>query len=145
MNAILLSQTIARSLTAARVLSIGLLLGAWASPNNAAQSSSEFAVTVTLQKAATANTGLCSSNTGVGAFGATVTVVCATGVVVGLEATGKGMPWLPVHGGAYRFLTRVSSEGQSGTVDSYTGVGTSTTFRVVSWAGQEYTEMTIGW
>ncbi len=125
-----------------RVVALFLLLGAWALPNEAAQTSGSFDVVVSISGT---NTGLCSSNTGVGAFGATVTVVCTTGAVVGLEATGKGMPWLPVHGGAYRFLTSVSSENQSGTVDSYTGIGTSATFRVVNSTDQEYTEMTIGW
>ncbi len=113
---------------------------------DAAQDSAQFAVSVTLQPApATAVTGLCRSNTGLGAFGATVTVVCGTGNVVGIDALGSGMPWLPTHGGAYRFLTHVSRDDISGTVDSYTGSGTSTEFRIVSWAGKEYIEMTVGW
>ena len=139
------SRTIAHCLVKLRVLSLCIPLGGWALPSNAGQANAEFNVSVTLQKAAPTNMGLCTRNNGVGAFGATVTVVCATGAVVGLEAIGKGMPWLPVHGGAYRFLTSISSENQSGTVDSYTGVGTSATFRVVNSTDQEYTEMTIGW
>ena len=123
-----------------------MLLGGWALPGNAGQATAEFNVTVSLQKEAVkSNTGLCRSNSGGGTFGATVTVVCATGAVLGLEAMGKGMPWLPVHGGAYRFLTHVSSENQSGTVDSDTGVGTSAAVRVVSLTDQEYTELTISW
>ena len=111
----------------------------------AAQSTAAFTVAVTLNKSATSSTGLCSSNTGVGAFGATVTVVCTTGIITGLEAVGTGMPWKPTHGGAYRFLTRVSSDSLSGTVDSYTGAGTSTAYRIVSLAGRDYIEMTVGW
>ena len=140
------SKPAARRMTALRALSLGLLLGSWALPNTAAaQSGAEFTVSVTLNKPAISNTGLCSSNTGVGTFGATVTVVCGTDTVVGLEAIGRGMPWQPIHGGAYRFLTRILSDELSGTVDSYTGVGTSTTFRIMSSAGREYVEMTIGW
>jgi phosphoenolpyruvate carboxylase len=90
-------------------------------------------------------TGRCSSDTGVGAFGATVTVVCATGAVTGLEATGTNMPWRPIHGGACRFLTHISKDQLSGTIDSYAGVGTSTAFRVVGLPGREYVEMTVGW
>ena len=122
------------------------MLAGVALPSVAAQVSSEFGVSVTLIKPGTSpNTGLCTSNTGVGMFGATVTVVCGTNTVVGLEAVGRGMPWKPVHGGAYRFLTRISSAAITGTVDSYTGADTSTTFRIVNSAGQEYVEMTVEW
>lgn len=121
---------------------LSLLLGAWALPNDAAQISGLFNVTVSITGTAT---GLCRSNTGVGAFGATVTVVCGTGTVIGLEATGTGMPWRPVHGGAFRFLTQISGDALAGTVDSYTSADTSTAFRVVSSAGGDYIEMTVGW
>ena len=127
-------------------LALGLLLGAWLSPGMAAQSSAPFIVSVNLNRPAISSvTGLCSSNTGVGAFGATVTVVCGTGIVTSLEAVATGIPRQPTHGGAYRFLTRVSSDNMSGTVDSYTGAGTSTAYRLVSLAGRDYIEMTVGW
>lgn len=129
----LLQTIMARRLAAVRVLSLGLLLGVWAAPNDAAQSSSVFTVTVTLQKEAVASTGLCSSKAGAGTFGASVTVVCATGLVTEQDAIDKG------------FLTYISSYEQSGVVDSYTGVGTSTAFRILSAAGQEYVEMMVGW
>ena len=127
-----------------RDFSLGLVLGCCVLPNQAAQSNSSFDVAVTLP-AASPGTALCRSENGVGAFGATVTVVCATGFVTNLDLTAKGLPGLPVHGGAYRFLTRVSSDEMSGTVDSYAGAGTSTAFRLVSTAGREYVEMTVGW
>lgn len=119
------------------------LAAALALSAHAAQSGASFAVSVNLLERAA--TGLCRSDTGAGAYGATVTVVCATGTVTGIEAVGRGMPWVPTHGGAYRYLTRVSSDDLSGTVDSYTGSGTSTAFRIVSVAGREYVEMTVGW
>ena len=139
------TKTIARCLMLLRLLLLGMPLGSWTLPIHAGQTTADFNVSVTLQKSALANMGLCISNTGVGAFGATVTVVCTTGVAVGLEAIGKGMPWLPVHGGAYRFMTSVSNANQSAMVDSYTGIGTSSAFNTINSAGQDYIEMTIGW
>ena len=129
-------------------LVLGLLPATWLSTCLAAQSSAQFVVSVNLNKPAiSSTTGLCSSNTGVGAFGETVTVVCGTDIVTGLEAVATGMPRKPTHGGAYRFLTRVSSDNinMSGTIDSYTGAGTSTAYRVVSLDGRDYIEMTVGW
>ena len=145
MNATSLMPVAARSIAAIRVLSLGLLLSAGALPNHAAETGSAFNVKVTLRPPDLSNTGSCSNNTGVGAFGATVTVVCGTGTVIGLEATGTGMPWRPVHGGAFRFLTQISGDALAGTVDSYTSADTSTAFRIVSSAGREYIEMTVGW
>jgi hypothetical protein len=146
MQAIKQPQTLARRAAAVKTVCLALVLGAWSLPNDAAQSSSSFTVAVILRPAAAGpDAGLCRSNTGIGAFGATVTVVCATGAVAGIEATGTGMPWRPIHGGAYRFLTHVASAELSGTIDSYSGAGTSTAFRVVSLAGREYVEMTVGW
>ncbi len=143
------SKSAARNTETIRALAalvLGLLPGAWFSTCLAAQSSAPFIVSVNLNKPAiSSNTGLCSSNTGVGTFGATVTVVCGTGIVTGLEAVATGMPGKPTHGGAYRFLTRVSSDNMSRTVDSYTGAGTSTAYRIVSLAGRDYIEMTVGW
>ena len=129
-------------------LVLGLLLSAWGATGMAAQSSAQFIVSVNLNKpVVSSTTGLCSSNNGVGTFGATVTVVCGTDMVTSLEAVATGIPRTPTHGGAYRFLTRVSSDSlnMSGTIDSYTGAGTSTAYRVVSLDGRDYIEMTVGW
>ena len=127
-------------------LVLGLLLGAWSTTGMAAQSSAQFIVSVNLNKPAiSSTTGLCSSNTGVGTFGATVTVVCGTDIVTGMEAVATGFPRTPTHGGAYRFLTRISSDNLSGTVDSYTDTGTSPSYRRVSVEGKAYIEMTVEW
>jgi hypothetical protein len=130
---------------AVRALCFGLVLGTASMTNEAAQTGASFTVAVKVQPAIESVSGLCRSNTGTGAFGATVTVVCGTGVVTAVEGIGRGMPWIPTHGGAYRFLTHISKENLAGTIDSYAGVGTSTAFRVVSLAGREYVEMTVGW
>ncbi|PKO61700.1 MAG: hypothetical protein CVU24_07430 [Betaproteobacteria bacterium HGW-Betaproteobacteria-18] len=125
---------------------LALLLAGWTLPNNAAQSSTQFAVSVTLRSAAAAvNTGLCRSTAGVGAFGATLTVTCTTGKVIGLDTPDLSLSWVSAYGGAYRALTHVSGDTMSGTVDSYTGTGTSTEFRIVSLADKEYIEMTVVW
>ena len=145
MSANFFTKTITRCLVTLRVLTVGIPLIGWALPSHAGKANADFNVTVTLEKSALANMGLCSSHTGVGAFSATVTVVCTTGIAVGLEAIGKGMPWLPVHGGAYRFVTNAYNANQSARVDSYTGTDTSTAFNTMNSAGQDYIEMTIGW
>ena len=92
--------------------------------------------------------GVCQKAGGIGAFGATVTVVCSTGELVDIAPTAPGMPWLPVHGGAYRYLTQISGgDGLLGTLDVYAGSGTIIWLRVVtsSYADRDYIEMTIGW
>jgi hypothetical protein len=118
-----------------------------ASPARAIQLSNGFNVTVKLQPPqALANTGLCKSTNAPGAFGATVTIVCATGAIVDLAPANTRQPYVPTHGGAFRYVTQVSNgSGLLGTVDVYSGLGTITTWRVISHAGQEYVEMTLGW
>ncbi len=117
-------------------------LGAWAG-----QSSAPFGVTVNLiSGAVTPTTGLCVSKGGAGSFGATVTVVCSTGVLVDLGPSQLGQPWIPTHGGAYRYVTQVSNgTGLLGTVDIYSEFGTVTAWRVMLNADREYLEMTVGW
>jgi hypothetical protein len=110
-------------------------------PVYGAQVTATFDVVIKLQT----NTGVCSSSNATGAFGATVTLVCGTGLVTGISAAGSAMSFVPVHGGAYRFLTHISGDQLSATLDSYSGVGTSTAFRVVSVADRQYIEMTVGW
>jgi hypothetical protein len=128
-----------------RTLGLALVLGSLSLPNDAAQISSSFNVTVTLQSAAGSggNAGVCRTDTGVGTFGAAVTVTCGTPGNGG--AAQPGSSWRPINSGAYRFLTHVVSRELSGTIDSYAGAGTSTAFRVVNLAGREYVEMTVGW
>ncbi len=112
----------------------------------AGQASGNFLVTVNLLKGATPSSGLCRSSSLPGAFGATATVVCATGAVVDLEPGRLGQPWIPTHGGAYRYVTQVNSgAGPLGIIDVYSGIGTVTAWRVISMAEREYLEMTVGW
>jgi len=123
-------------------------------PSQAAQASGRFDVTITLQRAAgtvqdgvgAAQSGLCRRANATGGFGATVTVVCSTGAVVDISSGESGAPWSPVHGDAPRYLMQISRAGQVyGTVDTYLGNGTVTSWRVLHLANWDYLELTVGW
>ena len=114
---------------------------------NAAQISAPFKVKVSV--GGEISGGICSRHTDPSTFGAIVNIVCATGTLVGLEAPKNAVAWTPVHGGAYRF-TRVSPDEIRGvsyvqSTGSYTGIGTVTSWRMVSLADREYLEMLIDW
>lgn len=130
-----------RSCCAGLLLIAAVVVGAHSSAH-ARSVSAHFTVTVNLQAP---DTGLCRSTQGGGTFGAAVTVVCATGTVIAIADADRDARWQPTHGGAYRFLTHVTTREQSGTVDSYAGIGTTTGFRLVSSGGRDYVEMTVGW
>lgn len=114
---------------------------------NAAQISAPFKVKVSVGGELAG--GVCSRHTDPSTFGAIVNIVCATGALVGLDAPRSAVAWTPVHGGAYRF-TRVSPDEIRGvsyvqSTGSYTGIGTVTSWRMVSLADREYLEMLIDW
>lgn len=149
--------------------------GLSAAPVNAGQASASFNVTATLQSAnssatatPTPTTGFCTMNTGSGSFGATVTIVCATGEVTGIAATGTSSSSLrSINGGAYLFgnlagdgsgygLLRAPGAGETsgdesgdgrifGRIDNYTGAGTVTSWRTVTLPEWDYIEMQLGW
>lgn len=125
---------------AARVFALAALLGLWASHSQAAQSSAQFTVSINLlaaspQPGEPRQTGFCQKSTGAGAFGATVTFVCTTGAMVDISPDGP-----------YRFVTNISIDGRPlSTVDSYTGIGTITSWRVVNLANLDYLEMMVHW
>src|SRR5690349_4546645 len=103
----------------------------------AAQVNGQFNVTVTLRTGNSVSPTLpqsafCTTNPGGLAFGASVTVVCSTGAFVDIAPSRSGQPWVPMHGGAYRYIYQASRGGDVlGTIDSYTGVGTTASWRVV--------------
>ena len=141
-------KLISKAITAGCLI-LAAMLGWFMVPANAAQGSGQFYVTATLLTAATApSSAFCLSSNTPGSFGAHVTVVCSTGAVVDISpgSPATGMPWSPMHGGAYRFLTNISSaSGFLGTVDSDTGPGTVTSWRLVNLADRDYLEMLVGW
>ncbi len=116
---------------------------------DAAQASGQFWVTATLLGSNSSNgnpavstTGFCTKNTGLNGFGASVTVVCSTGAVVDLFAN----PWLTPQGGAYRYLYHIRSGGVLlGTIDSFSGAGNETSWRVIDLLDRKYLEMQVGW
>lgn len=109
------------------------------------QASATFNVTVK-QVTGTPASAFCRRSNAAGSFGATVTVVCATGSVVNLSPPQAGTSWAPAHGGAYRFVTLLSGTGKFlGTLDTYTGAGTVTAWQIVSRDERDYLELTIGW
>jgi hypothetical protein len=131
----------------AGALALAALLWMGAGAACAGQANAPFSVSVSLQKAgAFPDSAFCRMDNLPGAFGATITVVCSTGVVVDVSPSRPGPPLAPMHGGAYRYLTQVSAAGQIlGTVDIYSGLGTITSWRVVRLVDREYVEMTLNW
>ena len=107
----------------------------------AEQSSSQFRIAADLQSAAAPSAAFCRTTSRPGVFGATLTIVCSTGVAV-------DKPAAPARGDAfgYRYLTQVSLGGQIlGTVDLYSGLGTVSSWRVVNLADRRYVEVTLSW
>lgn len=131
------------------------LLGVWAFPAHAAQNSGQFAVSInlltgSLQPGTTPKTGFCRSYTGTSAFGATLTfvctTVCTTGTIVDISPGEAATSWASTNGGAYRYVARISKAGeQLGTVESYSGIGTITSWRVVNLTNLDYLEMMVHW
>jgi hypothetical protein len=120
----------------------------------AGQASSQFSVTVDLQGGPTSpapspasQSAFCRLTNAPGAFGATVVVVCSTGVVVDQIAPSRtGASRAPLPGGAYRFATQVTREGLIiDERDIYSGLGTITSWRRVNLIDREYLEMTVNW
>jgi hypothetical protein len=85
----------------------------------------------------------CNSPVGTGSYGATVTVVCSTGAIVGIAGPGS---FTSAHGGAYRYVLQVKRGEQIvGEIDTRMGTGTITGLQVLKLANQEYVELTLGW
>jgi hypothetical protein len=129
-------------------MALGSMLALCAEPSLAGQARSDFNVTVTLGEgnAEGSGTDFCRVSHPPGAFGADVTVVCSTGVVVEVspDATGRRY-WRPTHGGAYQYLLPYPGTGVIGGTDLYTGLGTVTSWRVVQMADREYLELMVRW
>ncbi len=123
----------------ARFFVLAALLVLWVPPSQAALSNGQFSVSINLlmgnpQTGEAQQTGFCKESTGTGNFAAAVTYVCSTGTVVDVSPTG-----------AYRYVTVFRGGKLWGTVDSYTGIGTITSWRVVSLTDLDYLEMMVLW
>jgi len=140
---IIIGKNISHQRIAAKVLTLAAILFLWASPVQAAIRSAQFDVSINLLSDAISTKGLCLTHTGSGTFGATITYVCSTGTTVDISTNQADTP---VRGDAYRFLTHIIKAGVSlGTVDSYSGGGTITSWRMVNLANREYLEMMVHW
>ena len=122
-------------------------------PAHAAQVNGQFNVTVTLLSASLRSSStpalesatFCRTSPAL-AFGALVTVVCATGEVVDITASARGISGAPVHGGIYRFMLPGSySAGLPDFYDGSTGPGTVASWRIVQLADRDYYELLMGW
>lgn len=108
----------------------------------AGQASADLKILVTGAGAAPARV-FCNSNVGTGSFGATVTVVCSTGAIVGITGPDS---FRPSHGGAYRYLLQVKPDEQlAGAIDALTGIENFAAWQLVKVGNQEYVELTLGW
>lgn len=147
-----------RQVDAAVRCSLAILLGLSALPAQAGQANGQFNVTVTLQSPngpsgpgnpAAPKSAFCTKGPDRSTHGAVVTIVCSTGAVVNISAPDSASVFRPIHGGAYRFNHLAEDQlpglGLTGGVNSYTGVGTTTAWRIVNLPEREYLEMLIGW
>jgi hypothetical protein len=137
---------------AAVYCSLTIVMGLSASPGMAGQTSGQFNVTVTLQSSnspVVPKSAFCTKGPDRSTHGAVVTIVCSTGVVVDISAPESASVFSPIHGGAYRFNHLAEDQfpglGLTGGINSYTGVGTTTAWRIVNLPEREYLEMLIGW
>jgi hypothetical protein len=131
--------------TAAWVIILAVLLGLWALPVHATQTSTQFDVLINLQTdGGVPNSGLCRSSTQVGTFGDAVTVICSSGEIVGLSSDATVLP--VIQAGTYRFVILTPSSAESlGKVNTYAGLGPVSSWHKVNVAGLDYLELTISW
>lgn len=124
---------------------------AWPTIANTGQASKSFNVTVNLHspgspQANQPNSAFCHISNNPNTFGATYTVVCATGAVVDMEPERTGQSFSPIHGGAYRYLFQANrGSNQIGTIDSDIAAGTTASWRLVNLSDRDYLEMLVNW
>ena len=136
-----------KSVSIFATLSLGLNLGLL--PNRSfAAGSGGFNVTATLvasRNPAFPGSAFCQTTPAL-AFGALVTVVCATGEVVNITTPVGLIPGIPIHGGAYRvILARTFAPGLPDFYDSFSGYGMASSWRVIQVGDRSYYELLMGW
>ena len=114
-------------------------------PAHAAQVSGAVNVQVTLQPS-TVTPGLCKSTSAANALGAHATVVCSSDTLNDHAPTRPRLPWSPMNGGGYRFVTQAFWNGDSlDSLDDTPGTGTITSWRIVNLVNRRYIELVVGW
>ena len=140
-----LPARVMRKARASSYLVLAVAFGCFTPLVNAIQGGGQFNVTATLQSASSPSV-FCRTNPGGLAFNAAVTVVCSTGAVVDISPGRAGIPWSPMHGGAYRYATQVFWNGVwVESLDDTPGTGTITSWRLVNLLNRSYVELTVGW
>jgi hypothetical protein len=136
------------------ILVSGFLLAAAPEPASAQDSraSATFSVTVNLvgQNGALplpgGNGAFCINRDKPDAFGARVIVICKTGEIVQLAGSDPENLWLPIHGGANRYIANLTNSGSyRGTVNGYMSAGTVASWRQVSFTNRDYLELLVAW
>ena len=137
-----------KSVSVFATLSLGLTLGFLPDRSFAAGGSGGFNVTATLVASgdlASSGSAFCQTTPAL-AFGALVTVVCATGETVSIAAPAKTVPGTPIHGGAYRvILARTFAPGLPDFYDNFSGYGMASSWRVIQVGDRSYYELLMGW
>lgn len=136
------------------MLALCAACGIWSPLASAAQASRGINVTVNLQGGGSTplplanqpNSAFCQTSNRPEAFGATFTVVCATGAVVNIESGGAEQSFSPIHGGAYRYVFQANrGSNQLGAMNSHAGTGTATSWRLINLTDRDYLEILINW
>ena len=142
-----LTAEISRTSVLGQWVAAVLLCGTAASVG-AATSSGQFAVTATFVSVVNPilpKSAFCQTTPAL-AFGALVTVVCATGEVVNIEAPAGAIPGVPIHGGAYRLvLSPTFAPGLPNFYDSFSGYGMASSWQVIQVGDRSYYELLMGW
>ena len=141
-----LTATFSRASVVGQWVAAALLCGSAASVSSA--TSSQFAVTATFVSAdnpSRPKSAFCQTTPAL-AFGALVTVVCATGEVVNIEAPVGAISGVPIHGGAYRLiLSRTFAPGLPNFYDGFSSYGMASSWRVIQVGDRSYYELLMGW
>lgn len=125
---------------------VSLLMLAASGSAWAGQASADLLVRVNLVPASSPPERVfCTSSPGPRSFGATVTLVCATGAVVSVDETDSAGR-LILHGGARRYwLQPADGRPALGWLDAVAAAGTVTGWQILRQSGRDYVELTWGW
>lgn len=137
------SRHSARTSLHAQILALLVLLGCLPPPSEAGQ----FSVPITVRVVLSSDTsGICRSSNQIGAFGAAITIVCATGTPAKFSGDAHQLPWSSAQDGPFRYLTLRSVAGEFlGSVESHTGSGITNSWNVVRVNDREYLEFMVSW
>ena len=137
-----------KSVSVFATLSLGLNLGLLPDRSFAAGGGGGFNVTATLVASgnlALPGSAFCQTTPAL-AFGALVTVVCATGEMISIAPPASIVPGTPIHGGAYRIiLAGTFAPGLPNFYDNFSGYGMASSWRVIQVGDRSYYELLMGW